>query len=941
MLTVSKDGKYVNLKRIGENALQIYVLEAIKNNDPKKYEVVDYYFKKYKFKPHKTLNGEMSFIECAMKYDFAMLTKYVPDIDIRAPGYNVINACVMGKQHDLLKKYIKKKGVNLNEFINGETPLITAVKQKNKEIFDILLDNNCYMQDMDEACETPLSLVQQAIIKDINDKVGNKNADFYLHAIRRLLPIDVGISFIELLDPTAMLKSVYLNFLTSETFPMNQELKKMYQNEDTLKHIMKKYNVCFSGYEPFYMLDMVGQYGTIFAKEIIRRRPYLLLYTHNKKKIIRHLCSTGDDEFIGFLVDDYIDIIRSVPESVYALLLQEKIDWVKKIIEIDNNFVHKKSEDDKNYIEYILLTNSDTTFKIEAIEYFKSVGLDPAYSDDSGSTALSIVIQYGDSEMFKYILQHFTPEKIKQLNDISKNIYMTCPITQACHYEKPEFVKLLVKQGFPIIMSDANEVPMPACATTIVFRNNSELMQYIIECPDFKIEREQKEQIFDIAKTNKCSNKILSMFDDSYEEIEDTIDEDVLRLNGILSSYFMDYMASLDRDNFDKNYRIISCLKTIALVVLKIIKSDPTRTYKSSFFDTESKCFKKYYIPEKDPRTMFIILLDFLNIQYDIRGFQLHILDKIMNGDGICIEHIKIYRDELQIYLPDMEKMEDKLNKLYRLLTDCEEEKNNENDDYENICDCCKHKLLCPDCGEFIDEPKQNHELEEPQYCQLVSTKPANFKSLPTQQSFIHAHTHTHTHTHTHSPDSPDIQDLHDINDLTEIVRIFHSFKLDISNITSLLSRITYPFECGNYQLLFDLLSKDAMYTEQDNKFNIYEGGKAVAVIYKNNKSDIPRWIKHYGYNICSEEKLDKNHMFPFAIDILLQNLWNTKKIKCGYSNTESSTKIYIYGKIYTDNQNGQAGRWIRGYFEYFLNDKDILFHRLFKPLNMKTFLTV
>jgi hypothetical protein len=102
-------------------------------------------------------------------------------------------------------------------------------------------------------------------------------------------------------------------------------------------------------------------------------------------------------------------------------------------------------------------------------------------------------------------------------------------------------------------------------------------------------------------------------------------------------------------------------------------------------------------------------------------------------------------------------------------------------------------------------------------------------------------------------------------------------------------------------------------------------------MVYKNNKEDIPKWIETYGYNICTDNKMDANHMFSFGIDALLFDLWNKKSnaLKCKYKiiNTEKhATCIYIYGKALID------GRWQRGNFEYFLNDKNILFHRLFKP---------
>lgn len=922
MLSIQKDGKDVNIKRLGEGSLQVLILESIKSNHPKKYEIVDYYFKKYKFKPHRVLNGEMSFIECTLKHDFDMLTKYVQDIDIKAPGYNVINACVIAGRVDLLKKYVKKKGNNLNEFICNQTPLIIASKQKNKEMFDILINNGCKLDDVDDNGETPLSYIMKGIIEDLKNNI-TTNKTFYLHAIQRLLPNTPNGIYDEMIDQSAMLKSPYLEFLIYNNCPMSEELTNLYGGQDLLLSLTRQTNLNISGvYEHIYLLEIAENGGNEYAQEIMSRRPYLALKKYDKNLLIKHLCAYSSPNFLDFLIKEFHLLISQIPDAVFALLVPESLKWIKLLFAIYPNLIKLKNSEGKNLIESVLLTDYETRYKIECLEYFKSLGENFTYCDEEGSNPLSIVVQHGDLELFTYIVKHFDVEAIKRLTETSKNEYLSCPIIQACHYGKIDYIKLLVKQGFPIIsveedIDNNSTIMLPACVSTILFRNNHDLLQYIIECPDFKIEREQRDYIFEFAKANKCSNRILSMFDEKYEELAETIDPKIIQLNGLLSAYFSQYKASLTRDNFDSNFRLISCLKTVLLVILKIIQSDDKRTYKNSYFNDAIESFKKYFNPKYDHIDMIYVILESQKIDYEYSFIQSHILTPLMTGSQIRSDMINIYKKDLIEFEDKFKSFGDMLDKLYKLLTECENE--NYIEDPDESCDCCRKKCYCEGCGDYMGTTKKIHVMtpatvvdtsgSNELYCQLVSTQPETFKGLKPM--------------HISSTNSPNSNDADD--EMPELLRMYHTFSLQSTLVDKLLSRVAYPFEAPNYNLLKQMLSVDVVCTEQDNKYSIYDGSLPIATIYKNNKQTISCWIEHYGYNIC--EKMDKNHMFPFGVDIIMHKLWDSGKIKCGYAVTDTSKRIYIYGKVYMDD------RWTRGYFEYFLNDKNILFHRLFKPL--------
>lgn len=922
MLTINKDGKDVNIKRVGEGAVQTVVLDVIKHNHPKKYEVIDYYFKKYKFKPHKLLNEEMSFIECAMKHDPELLFKYVKDIDIKVPGYNVINACIVGGRTDLLKKYIKKKGHNLNEMIGNQTPLLCAVKQKNLEIFDLLVKAGCKLNDIDSEHCTPLVYIQKSILSDVELGI-TENEKFYYHAIKTLLPVQPSTIYNELLDQSVVLRSPYLDFVTCDRMDMTKELYELHGNKNFLLQLTTHTNLHTRTNEFLHFLDMAYEDKTFeFAKEIFDRRPYIVLAKYSEtERIIQKICAFGSTKFLNYFVEKYVKVISQMPEAYFNLLMNDSLTLIKKVIEFDKSIVNTLSDKGENMADFILLSDFSTDHKIECLEYFKSMGLDLGYCDDDGSSILRITIQYGDTKLLTYVLDQIGEEKIKKWHEIVQHGYIDCPIVQACHYEKLEFVKLLVECGFEILTSDeylndGTTIKIPICVTTVIFRGSADILQYMIECPEFGIEREQKEFIFNFAKSNKCSNKLLSMFDDTYEDVPDVIDPEILRLNGMMSSFFPRYSAELTRENFDSNFRIISSLKTLVLVLLKICQTENSRKYKSSFFSEASSSFKKYFDHKYDPPEMINMIQNFEEFEFDARELQRYIIIPLLTNELPNLYHLNSIRDDIIPFVEKIKSFDEKLNILYKVLTDCEATNILE---FENIPENKKRRCYCEGCGEYTGTIKTTEQIDNsgnaPTYCQLVSTQPGTFKGF--RESKLPA-------SFKHQPSNDD----NDENEITELIRTYHSFTIHPTEVEMLLERVAYPFEAQNYQLLKNFLLENVVCTEQDNKYTIYEKSKPIAVIYKNNKSPISCWIEHYGYNIC--EKMDKNHMFTFGIDIIIHNVWKTGKIKCGYAITETSKNIYIYGKVYMD------GRWTRGYFEYFLNDKNILFHRLFKPLNMK-----
>ena len=75
--------------------------------------------------------------------------------------------------------------------------------------------------------------------------------------------------------------------------------------------------------------------------------------------------------------------------------------------------------------------------------------------------------------------------------------------------------------------------------------------------------------------------------------------------------------------------------------------------------------------------------------------------------------------------------------------------------------------------------------------------------------------------------------------------------------------------------------------------------------------------------------KTDFNHMFPFMIDNMIKNFKCVIKTKISKTHHYKGemTMLYFPGKIIHND-----GKVINGNFEYFISQRGILFHRLFKP---------
>jgi hypothetical protein len=956
--------KKVSIKNAGKSMIERIILEAIKCNHPKKDDILKSCFKKHKLKPHKKLNNDMSFIECSIKYDnHDTLCKYVTNITNSAPTYNIINLCVLYNKIDLLKKYSKEKRSSLDQCVNGDTPIITAIKKKYVECFNILIENNCSIhQPTPDVCN-PFCVVLDEIMKDYNDNtLTEKTISIFENFIDKLLPIkfdsitvnEIKSELLKLIDKDDM----YDSFLFEHA--ANNE-----ERNDIFDQFLTKYNMTFCDHITSKIVELGENKLDIFINKIIDRRPHTLFAEYNDNKLVNFLLQTDCFKVIDNIIENYDDIIYHNDDILYLLFLNGKTDHAKILLGYHPEKAKSLTNEKKTLIEAVVLSTQMTDpQKIECIDYLIGLGADVNNINAFGLNIINIAIQYSTNEIVKHLSTHID-KKIKK-----KNL-----LEFACCFEKVDVLKTLIEMNYRIDKSDEDYVTN--CVFVSLRLNNYELVEYIINEPKFCISEDNKKYLFKCANNINCSDQILTLLNNKYISHCTEKNINIMRLNGMFRNF-------IDRYRYSKKEDILSYAKMLILILLKIANNDITKICKSNFFYQEEK-----FIRDNELRISYTsiiakcatIILHYEGIT-ELRPNDIIDIITYSLSDARMKNVLMKYKKMLSGIIDKLEHASKSINELFGEIINGHyhgdfDDDNDEDDDSE-YCSCCGKKAEeisdgsdtdintdilsnehtasdeCEnnDIGFTYDDlehsttnhkKKKNKQKNKKRKNHLVDQKEISIEDEKLKQH----------NDHIINDNSDEINETTDCVDkkINETVDELHKYYTslikikqypDISKIpkktvtlnsdliTSLLARLIYPFTLNNYDVLKNLLSQKSVFYEDENKFNIVENNKLTAMIYKNSKEIIPTWITHYGYNICKEGKLDENHMFTFAIDILIFNLLEKENhsLKCSYrkiNDENQATCIYFYGKALINE------RWQRGFFEYFLNDKNILFHRLFK----------
>lgn len=160
------------------------------------------------------------------------------------------------------------------------------------------------------------------------------------------------------------------------------------------------------------------------------------------------------------------------------------------------------------------------------------------------------------------------------------------------------------------------------------------------------------------------------------------------------------------------------------------------------------------------------------------------------------------------------------------------------------------------------------------------------------------------------------------------------------------LIKLLWPVKVDHYDFLYDkLLSSFAYFdehknVEQSKQIKIGMDDIEFSVISLTTQKP-SKWFKFYGKNIAKPDKLDIMHMFPFSLDYVLKNFQCIEiniEDPTNYEKEGMNTMLYFYGFMHYENTNSSCEtksiyKTIYGCYEYFINSRGTLFHRMFRPL--------
>jgi ankyrin repeat protein len=944
MLTVFDNGKLVNIKRVGEKTLEKYVLDSIKNNYTNKKDITNHYFKRFKMKPHKKLNDEMSFIECALKYDNQMLFEYVQNLNINAPGYNVINVCIEHNKIDLFKKYIKEK-VNIEQSINGFTPLTLAIKKRNKEVLEELTKKKVYIATIGEDMLTPLSFMLSMIKEDVKME-NTKNYEFYDYAFNVLLP--KSCLHDELCDHDNK------EFMVeSEELDIIRELSENFADDHTEKVELTKIKFFSDNTlllsSTFNELTGLMHLGNVkYVMKFFEKRPYAMFMKYNDEMYMNYICKYASDELLKAITDKYhYEISHEKSGNMHVIAHRGKFQIVKNILEKNIDTINSLCDNKRILLQSALLsTNATDAEKIDMYEFLIKNGININIRSVYSTSAFDVAIQYCSPDVVNHMAKH-TEWNFDVLN----------PLETACQFEKLDTLKILINNDIPVTYFTVNKIQIPKIVKQLIIMNNTKILKYVITEPKLEITQEMLEVCVLFAQTVKAPKSIVKLLKNpTCDNNEDMSNDEILRLNGMFYTYCDDYNHG--SEGCDDAIRFV---KFIILCLLKFVEYDKKKIIKGNAFDKEVTYAKNnglYKYNEEYKQKCYVLIVNFLSLNTIVGSDIDHTIVKIITDTFYSVE-IEELQKRYVVHKEKLEYMNTKLDELMDYIVEqiendynsddiCDNDSEDEEFEYEDneneiiYCTCCK-RVVNPDKKNAMNEitikkknqykciiDKENNEF-------VINEDIFDNYSDGSNDDVVLDDVEDTENTNNNGTNNNDSTDVSHVQYAQQcaIQKAQHQtvagqmniLSLDIDKIRCLLSRVTFPFKLGNYNVLHKNLTTVTHYVEHITSYKIYENNEHIATIFKGNKHVVPKWIEWYGYNIGVKNKLDENHMFSFGIDILLHNLIEKEKcdITCTYGIGDTSTAIYFLGSVL------QSTGWKNGHFQYYLNDKNILFHRLFK----------
>lgn len=759
-------------------------------------------------------------------------------------GENIIFTCICASNHMMLK-YFMGLGVNPNlSNNNSTTPLILSIILSDK--FDcaklLLTDEKVNFSESDKICSL-IDLVMKRL---------DYGEDKYMEIL------DLLISRKKKLNNNDMwwLRTC------------------VYKNElDRIKLFLK------------YFPNSINKSSD--DKEELNTIVHLAIY-ENKQELLKY--------FFTFKELDYKK--KNFEEGTYLEMIcyfrmDELIDLYcknyPKSLELTYN--------SHNIIDCVITTNNIIENNEDRIEVVKKIikilisnGVDINYKNDIGYTLIYPAIQYGNTELVKFMIE--MGAKIKEPIIDNENEFLPFinndPIGFAVQLGNFNTMKVLIEANAILQKINIKNIKFYTAVLLSLRYNREDCFNYLIEIPIINkwlnSDSVIQNYLFDYAMKHICFNKnILRHFipETKLKSIDFTNPVYNVSLNEKKISIVIDDYFELDN-------------KLVVLYGLydsiKIINKIPTIYKNNLSYQSILECFKNLYE----------------NITNSINKYEEinEIKDDFYEWINIFASIIS-YKIEYHIS-SNFKKIFELVSKLYWKIPDDED------------CICCNNSSDSDDLGckkfnskVYIGKIKSLYKISEEKKNILLNFEDEIKQIINKYENCLGVEKFT-------------------VYDDKKFIR------QDV--VIKKLFKLYFPNKQPHYESLYHsiVFNTDKVIGREPNIIVISEN-QIKSTIFKSdygNKPDI--WINTYAPNIGKEEKTDLYHMFPFILDSMLEYS-NCVKLEADDINNSRETinKYYFYGMIEFQ------GMVETGCYEYFINSNGTLFHRMFKiwdkiPENVK-----
>lgn len=978
--------KKINLKRLSVLELEKLVVGVIEDtyveqsNQPTKTEILDMFLKKFKIKPYKKIFGNKSFIDyCLYNKKYQLLNNYVPNLNLAVPNYNVINTCVAANNIELLKKYISVKNININQLVDGETPITLAIKNRYIECFDILIKNGANIKNIDGRYYTTFFILIEQVLSDHEtNTLTDEKTQIYMHMLHSLLPMDfkgkysdskIETMLSNLVDSEKVFDSEFLNNaihhhnLTDEDYykkiikeeRLNGPTKEITDFKRTaietqrnffVKALLYENNISFENDDLVQVRKLLLAKLDVFFNYLINSRPHLLIL--DDYILTKSTCDAGNDSIVENLLT-HNRLLATEPETIcFSLMGSGKFKYVKKMTDMFPHLLTNKKFA-KCLIIYALSSDLPDDEIIQCVDFFIEMGADIDYFDDDAS-CLDIAIGNNSNKVVEYILnlsdksiinylitaiQHERPDTFKMLAEAGCAIsinpsYKTNPkglyelygiddddsdedsddLNELCRLEK------INKSNDPDGLTNTSR-KIPRSVIYAIKSFNYEILKYIVESPIFNLTEKELQYLFKFAKSLRAPDIILNLLKKDHPITDTNVDFDLLRLRGLFSTYVGDFAT--------KRQETILCVKVLTLLLDKVINEPEEKLYKSLAFYEEQRFAREYSEIMYNTETLrrcCLVIGSYIKPSVGMRqdGAIYNFCNDIITENFRPIDEVNYYKECFNKFDKKIKDLILLLNKLFADVVDDDE------------CDFDEYLryMIKSEIEKQLNAITENKLTKSDKL-----TKPTNLTDLTDLTNLTDS---ADSADSADSDESTESDNFDNINQSTNTINITNTInstnttiKISKEFIEDRLTLLTYPFVLENYGFLKDrMLRENINVIETTDNYSFFRNNKKIAIVYKNKYHDIvPCWFSKYGYNIGTMLKQDYNHMFSFGIDYYINNIWDKCIIKCKYYNINKfklATCVYFKGALLKNNV------LVEGNFEYFINHKGVLFHRLFKP---------